>query len=252
MRTLARDAAALLLYPGLLTVALTGLLGELAQGAITRSAGAAAEALRPLVRRPPTTAIAAAALGGLAAVQLTAPYSPLDSGDRNLLVAVFATAAVAWLAWAWEPAQDGGRLFIALAGWLVALLIPAVLAQDLRPQALGSLAVDALLPAKAAAAALYLLALPAIVGLLGRGRPAPQRIWLWLPSAGLFPSVFLPPAGDDAAGLLRFFAVAASVTLLTLVLGRVLRGPRPERLHAYAVAAVAAVAVLLTGIAISR
>ena len=249
MGTLALDGAALLLYPGLLTVAVAGVLGELAQAVAAGRPAPPAVLLRPLLRRPPVTALAAAALGALAAVQLAAPYSPFDGGDRNLLVAAFAAGATAWLAWAWDPGEDGRLLFVGLAGWLVALLAPAVLAQDLRPQALGNLTVGALLPAKVAAAALYLVSLPAAAGLLGRGLAREQRLWLWLPGAGLFASVYLPPAPDDLFGLVRFFAAAAAAAVLAVLVARAVRGAAREAWYARGVVLLLAVTLGLAVVA---
>lgn len=218
MRTVLVDAVALLIYPGLLTAAAAGVLGELAQARLFAGRVRARAVIRPLFVKPPATAVAAAVAGALAAAQLGAPFSPLDALDRNVLVAITCGAAIAWLGWAWTPGEAGSVVMAGVSGWAVALLAPAVVAQDLHPAALAALTVSAAVPAKLAAAVLYVVSLPALLDLAKGSRP--QRLWLWLPAGCLFASVFMPPASDDALDLARFFGSAALAVAVALGLGR--------------------------------
>jgi hypothetical protein len=201
-------ALAYLVYPGLATVFALGLLGEWANGR-------ALPVVRPLLRRPPLLVVLAALLSALAAAQLGAPFNPLASGDRNLLVAAVAVGAGAALGLDAGWARRTPVLMPALAGWTASLLVPAVLAQDLHPGVLASLALGPALPLKVASALLYLLAGGALLEAAGQE----VRQWLWLPVAGLFASVFVPAPGDDAAGLFAFFAATLGALAVMLALG---------------------------------
>jgi len=244
----------LLVFPGAAAAVAVGLAAELgAAWALRPAAGLAgaarslAAALRPrpeaLRRRTlPPLAGAAGLLSLLAATQVAAPFSPVAAGDRNLWVAAAALAAGGWITWTWGWNRAGVRPRLMLAvqlAWLVALLGPALVPQNLRPPALGAVAVAGLVPLKLAAAILYLLCLPALLQLIPEAAPqgppggpagaagleqagfTAVRILLWLPYCGLFASLYFPPSGDDALGLLRFAlltwgagAIAASVAAI--------------------------------------
>lgn len=203
MAEVAAAAVALLLYPGLAAVFVVGLAGRWAD------AGAGAD-LRRLLRRPPLTVLAAALLAALAASQAGAPFNPLSSVDRNLLVAAAAVGAAAALGLDAGWGRRAPLLLLGLAAWTVALLVPAVLAQDVHPGVLASLASGPAVALKAAAAVVYLGGGAVLITAAG----GDVRPWLWLPLAALFASVFVPPAGDDAAGALAFGGAAGGALAL--------------------------------------
>lgn len=237
----------LLVYPGLLALALLGFFAEAgAAWALVPERGGPLPAARsmlaglrprPGLRTLPPLAGIAAVLTLLAATQVAAPLSPVPAPERNLLVAAFALAATGWLTWAWgwtRPQIDPGLLLLVQVCWLVALLAPAVVPENLRPQVLGGVVVRQLIPLKVAASVLYLLCLPVLLQLIheaapqglpgaaGRRRPGLEqagfsavRILLWLPYCGLFSSLFFPP-GEDPAGLARFAATTAGAALVAI------------------------------------
>src|SRR5207253_10909491 len=125
------------------------------------------------------------------------PCTPVSSTEQGVRVAVVAVVAAASVASAESPAPRPGLGALAHAGWLVAMLGPAVAAGTLRPTVLAAIAVPIELPVKVAAALLALLCLPVALQLVPEGRPRPPAaasLALWLPFCGLFASVFLPPA----------------------------------------------------------
>src|SRR5262249_48228664 len=80
----APETLALLLYPGLVTVALFGLLIEIAWSAVARQSFGNLDIAR---RRPPTVQVIVALLAMLAAAQFAAPFNPVPAADRNLVIA---------------------------------------------------------------------------------------------------------------------------------------------------------------------
>jgi hypothetical protein len=224
---LATHSAALLLYPGLLLVAAFGLLCELVWTRLTLGLWIMPE----LPRRRPTPVVATVALCAvLAAVQLAAPLNPVAGDQRNVVLAAVALAFTAWaeLALTVEFVAEPGLLLVVQVFWLVAVLGPAVQPESLRPQVLGNVLVPGLLPAKVACAFLYLMCTPALLRLwpLGptgerRGRPRLDlaRMLSWFPYAGLFTTLFFTPSSDDAAGLLRFFAITLLISGALVALG---------------------------------
>jgi hypothetical protein len=195
-------------------------------------------------------------------------YGSPGHGPR--LVAGMALAATAWLTWAWgwtRPQIDPGLLLLVQVCWLVALLTPAIVPENLRPQVLGAVMVRELLPLKIAATVLYALCLPVLLQLIhesapqglpgasGRGRPGLEqagfsvvRVLLWLPYCGLFSSLFFPPAGDDLVGALRFAGTTIGVGALSIVLAAYLtRRPAAatRRVYLRLVAPFAAFTVLV-------
>ena len=205
MAALGLEVLALALYPG---VAVTGLIGFLCEAALRGRRPRTA--LRGL-RRPALAFLAAAALGSIAAAQLAAPFNQAPDPDRNLLVALVAGAACAITAWAAGEGRDGGVFLLGLAALVTSALVPAVLAQDLHPQVLGASGIVAADPVHLGAAAVYVAGLTAVLWAL---RASPLRLWLWLPLAGLFASVFLPRPGDDLQGFLQFYGAAAGCAAL--------------------------------------
>jgi len=243
--------AALLLYPGALAILVLGSAAEagaawalvperggLLPAARTVLQGVRARAAAPLLLPP--LAGAAALLVLLASTEVAAPFNPVPTAERNLLVAAVALSAGSWITWAWGWGRAGldPRLLLAGQGcWLVSLLAPAIVPENLRPQVLGAIVVTSLLPLKLAAGVLYLLCLPALLQLLpeaapqglpgaaGRSGPGLEqagfgivRVLLWAPYCGLFTSLFFPPSTDDAAGVLRFLGISAGAAALAIVL----------------------------------
>lgn len=252
--SLASHSLALVIYPGLLMVGTFGGMAEAVWVRLTH--GVWPE--RP--RRRPTALVSTVVLCAiLAAVQLAAPFNPMPADERSVVVAAAALAFTVWagLALTIESVAEPGLLLFVQVCWLLAVLGPAVQPESLRPQALGNVLVPALMPLKVASGFLYLLCLPALLRLLPFA-PEPDRrtsprfdvaraLW-WFPYCGLFTTLFFPPSGDDALGLLRFFAITALVAGVVLGAGVVVRrrGSEAARgFYARAVAPYAGLVVLL-------
>ena len=166
-------------------------------------------------------------------VQLAAPFNPVPSDERSVVVAAVALAFTVWaeLALTVEHVAEPRLLLIVQFCWLLAVLGPAVQPESLRPQVLGNLLVPALLPAKLASGALYLLCLPALLRLWpivpkGDRRTHPRlnaaRAFCWFPYCGLFTTLFFPPSDNDVLGLLRFFGITALVAAALIGVGAVM------------------------------
>jgi hypothetical protein len=243
-------SVALIAFPGALTLVLLGALGEWGaawalvpeRGGLVPAGRSVLRALLPSVRPLglPPMATAAALMTLLAATQLAIPLSPVPTGERNLMVAAIALATAGWAAWAWgwNRRELNPRLVVAVqAVWLLAVFAPAVVPENLRPEALGAVMIGSLLPLKIACAVLYLFSLPVLMQLIpeaapqglpaasGRRQPGLEaagfglvRVLLWLPYCGLFASLYFPPFGDDAVGLLRFLGVTAGSAAVAIFL----------------------------------
>jgi hypothetical protein len=236
---------ALIVYPGLLTMAGLGLAAEIgAAWALVPERGGAAEAAPATLRalRPPRAlpplAIAAALLALTAATQLAAPFTPVPPAQRNALLAAVALLGASWLTWSWGWGRRGTSPEVVLAVqacWLLAVLLPAIEPGNLRPQALGAVVLGALVPLKIACGVLYVACLPALLMLLPEAAPqgppgsvvrgrVPEetgftivRALLWLPYCGLFTSLFFP-SSDDAIGGARFLLVTAGAAAVGIAL----------------------------------
>ena len=237
---IAVHSAALVAFPGALTLLLLGSLAEWGaawalvpeRGLLPAGRsllGAVRPSARPLALPPMATT--AALLTLLAATQLAVPLSPVPEAERNVMVAAIALATSGWAAWAWgwNRRELNLRLVLSVqAAWLVAVFAPAIVPQNLRPETLGAVMIGSLLPVKLASAILYLLCLPVLLQLIpqaapqglpaaaGRRDPGLEaagfelvRVLHWLPYCGLFASLYFPPFGDDGVGLLRFLGVTA-------------------------------------------
>jgi hypothetical protein len=270
---LALDTVALLVYPGLLACLVVGLAAETAAARALGGGPGVISQLWPALRKRtlPPLAAAAALLVLLAASQLSLPFSPLPATERNLLVAAIAIPSAGWLAWSWgwwhaRQLLDARLVLAVQACWLVALLAPALVAQSLRPRVLGAVLLLSQLPLKILAAALFLACLPVLLHLLPEAAPegvpgsveaagngpegtgfAGVRVLLWLPLCGLFASVFVPPAGDDARDLVAFAAVTLGAAGAAILLAMALTRWRllPARLLYLRVAAPLALTALL-------
>jgi hypothetical protein len=254
MGELALHAVALLVYPGALLVFGLGLAAELAVSMV--GPRAAVRTLLPAIGSP--LGVPAALLAVLAAVQLAIPFNPVHPVERNLLVAAISLAGVSWLGWAraWSgPGEAARLLLVAQACWLVALLAPALISESLRPQVLGAVAVPAAIPLKIGSAALYLLCLPMLLGLVPEGERqggvSVTRALLWLPLCGLFAALFFPPAPDSPGGLLRFAALTLATAGAAVLIGALARRrqPFPSALLYLRVAPALAALVLLVAAA---
>lgn len=224
---IATHAVGLLLYPGLVLIAIFGAMVEVVWMRLTLGD----RGWPQMPRRRPTPVVATIALcASLAAVQLAVPLNPVPGDERSVVLAAVALAFTAWaeLALTVEFVPAPGLLLVIQVLWLLAVLGPAVQPESLRPQVLGNVLVPALLPAKIACAFLYLLCMPALLRLWPlappsdrRGRPRLDiaRMLCWFPYCGLFTTLFITPSTDDVTGLLRFFAITLVVVAVVVAIG---------------------------------
>src|SRR5713226_7906245 len=236
---LATHTVALLLYPGLVMIALFGTAAESLWVRVCEGRW-----VRPdfTWRRPSPVLTTVALSAMLAAVQMSAAFNLVPSDERNLIIAAIALGLTVWveLALGTEMFAEPGLLLVVQCAWLVAVLGPAVELQSLRPPVLGAVLVLSLLPLKVAAGILYLLCLPALLKLWpipavgerrGQRRLDATRVLAWWPSCGLFATLWFPPSSDDVLGVARFLglvvAAAAFCVIAGVLLGR--RGAEPAR-----------------------
>lgn len=227
LSALATHSVALVLYPGLLTVVIFGAAAEVAWTRLAQGIWILPSTLREL-RSPVVATVSLFSI--LVAVQLAAPFNPVPSVERNVILAVIVLAFTVWveLALTVEVVPAPGLLLIIQFCWLVAVLGPAVQPESLRPQVLGNVLVSSLLPVKVASGFLYLLCLPALLRLWPltppverRSRPRfdTVRALCWFPYCGLFATLFFPPSADDGLGLLRFFGIVLGAGVLCIAAG---------------------------------
>lgn len=224
-------AAALALYPGLLTMAAIGALVELGWMRVSRPKWQWPE----LPRRGPSPVVATVAVCAVvASVQLAAPLNPVPGDERSVVLAAVALAFTAWaeLALTVEFVAEPGMLLVVQVCWLLAVLGPAVQPESLRPQVLGNVIVPALLPVKIACAFLYLLCMPALLRIWPftpaadkrmRPRLDAGRLLSWFPYCGLFTTLFLPPPTEDFVGLVRFFGITFGVAAIVIAFSSLMR-----------------------------
>jgi hypothetical protein len=256
LSALATHTVALVLYPGLLTMAAFGFAAEVAWKRVTQGQWVVPASAREL-RSPVVATVALFAV--LAAVQVAAPFNPVPSVERNVIVAAMVLAFTVWaeLALTVEFIPAPGLLLVVQFCWLLAVLGPAVEPESLRPQVLGNVLVSSLLPVKVASGFLYLLCLPALLRLWpltppGDRRARPRfeaiRALCWFPYCALFTTLFFPPSADDVLGLLRFVGITLGVAVLGIVTGAVMlrRGVETARgLYRRAVAPYALLVLVL-------
>jgi hypothetical protein len=261
----AGETLALVLYPGLVTVALFGLGIEVVWSAVARQSIGRLNAGR---WRPPTVQVIVALLALLAAAQFAAPFNPVPLADRNLVIAAIAIGFTAWAELALDPelVARPGLVLVIQACWLVSVLGPAIEPESVRPQVLGNVLVPALLPVKVACGFLYLLCLPALMQLWPVAGPAERRArprfnatraMLWFPYCGLFTTLFFPPPADDLIGVVRFFGITFVAALLCVLTGSLLARRGAERargLYARAVApySLLVLALIVVTVALAR
>lgn len=254
LSALASHTLALVVYPGLLTITVFGLVAEIAWTRARHGAW-----VMPERERPSLVIATVALMSMLVAVQLAAPFNPVPSAERNVIVAAIALAFTVWaaLALAAEFVPAAGLLLVIQFCWLLAVLGPAVQPESLRPQVLGNILVGSLLPVKVASAFLYMLCMPALLRLWPLAPPSDRRsrprldtvrALCWLPYCGLFTTLFFPPSADDALGILRFFGITLAVAALGIGAGLLLarRGAEASQsLYRRAVAPYALVVLLV-------
>lgn len=250
LTALATHSLALVAYPGLLTVLVFGSIAETAWARISQGVwippfrvvgeGVGIRSMR--LERPTPVVATVALLSMLVAVQMAAPFDPVPSAERNVIVAAVVLAFTVWaeLALTLEFVPSPGLLLVIQLCWLLAALGPAVQPESLRPQVLGNVLVSSLLPVKIASGFLYLLCLPALLRLWpltpprdrrARARFDMVRALCWLPYCGLFTTLFFPPSVDDVLGVLRFFGITIVVAALCIGAGALmaLRGAEAVR-----------------------
>lgn len=228
---LATHSAALLLYPGLITIVIFGSAAESAWVRI--SEGRWVPPAFP--RHRPSAILTTVALSSmLASAQLAAPFNAVPSEERNLIVAAISLGLIVWaeLALGIELFSEPGLLLLVQSCWLIAVLGPAVELQSLRPQVLGAVLVPSLLPLKVGSGLLYLLCLPALLKLWPLPLPGERRssrrldamrVLSWWPYCGLLATLYFPPASDDLTGLGRFFGLSLAVAAVCLLAGALMR-----------------------------
>lgn len=253
LAAIATHVLALLVYPGLPTLALFGFVIE---ALWSRIAGGWQVVPRPRLARPPIVLVAVALLAVLAAVQVAAPFNPVPPGERNVIIATVAIGFTAWAELALDPelVAGPGLLLVIQACWVLSVLGPAIEPESLRPQVLGNVLVPGLLPVKVASGFLYLLCLPALLRLWPVSPPADRRTrprfnttraLVWFPYCGLFTTLFFPPQGDDVIGLVRFFGLSIGVAALCLIAAALLARRGAERARGLYTRAVAPYSVLV-------
>jgi len=258
LSALATHTLALLVYPGLLTTIVFGGAVELVWARASQGGWATSDLVKV---RPSPVFVTVALFSILAAVQLAAPFNPVPSEERNLIIVALALAFTAWieLALTIELVPSPGLLLVIQFSWLLAVLGPAVEPQSLRPQVLGNVVVPALLPLKVASGFLYLLCLPALLKLWPLPAPGDRRSrsrfdlvrgLCWFPYCGLFATLFFRPSADDAIGFLRFFGLCLGVAAVMVFAGVVMRRRGAELARGLYYRAVAPYAALVLALVV--
>src|SRR5260370_13247944 len=222
---LATPTVGLLLYPGLLMIAL---FGTAAEGVWVRVSEG--RWVRPdFPWRRPSPVLTTVALSAMLAVgQRSAAFNLVPADELTLIIAAIALGLTVWveLALGSEMFAEPGLLLVVQVCWLVAVLGPAVEPQSLRPQVLGAVLVPSLLPLKVASGILYLLCLPALLKLWPIPAPGERRasrrldamrVLCWWPYCGLVATLYFPPPPDDLLGLARFLGVSLTVAGLCIL-----------------------------------
>ena len=254
LSALASHTVALVVYPGLMTIAIFGLVAEVAWSRVRLGTW-----VLPARGRPSPVVATVALLSMLVAVQLAAPFNPVPSAERNVIVAAIVLAFAIWaeLVLTVDVVPAPGLLLVIQFCWLLAVLGPAVQPESLRPQVLGNVLVSSLLPVKVASGFLYLLCMPALLRMWPLTTPSDRRsrprldtvrALFWLPYCGLFTTLFFPPSADDLLGVLRFFGITVAVAALCIVAGALMvrRGAEAARgLYRRAVAPYALVVLVV-------
>jgi len=229
--SIASHAVAVLVYPGLLAMVAFGSVVELVWMRVSRWD----RRWPDLPRRRLTPVLATIALCAVvSAVQVAAPFNQVPGDERSVVIAAAGLAFATWaeLALTVEFIAAPGLMLIVQLCWLLAVLGLAVQTESLRPQALGNVQVQGVLPLKVACAFLYLLSVPALLRLWPLASPADRRegrrldgarILTWFPYCGLFTTIFFPPSSEDLLGFLRFMGITFGVAGVVIVAGLAIR-----------------------------
>src|SRR5260370_12890230 len=146
---LATHTVALLLYPGLVMIALFGTAAESVWVRVSEGRW-----VRPDFpwRRPSPVLTTVALSAMLAAVQMSAAFNLVPSDERNLIIAAIALGLTVWveLALGSQMFAEPGLLLVVQVCWLVAVLFPACEPHTLPPQFLRPSLLAALLPVSVA------------------------------------------------------------------------------------------------------
>src|SRR4029077_13510697 len=121
LSALATHSLALVVYPGLLTVIAFGLVVEV----LYRRVALGAWSFRLPARQRPSPVLATVALFTIVvAVQLAAPFNPVPSLERNVILAAIVLACTVWveLALTVEFVPAPGLLLVIQFCWLLAVL----------------------------------------------------------------------------------------------------------------------------------
>lgn len=239
IQEVALQAAALLLFPGALSILFFGLVVE--GGARALLGAPDGRGLWRQVRSGlgPVNPAAGGALALLAlgATQVAVPLSPVPATEHTVLIALGALGASAWLLWllAGAGATAGRLLLLGQVVWVVAVLGPALGAGSLMPAQVEGTTLPLQVIERVAAAITYLAALPALLLLpepeerfSGSGQVA--RLLSWAPLSALFASLVLPTLRANAAGILLFALICVGACVLAALAAVPLR-QRPELLH---------------------
>jgi hypothetical protein len=200
---LATHSAALLLYPGLVIIALFGSAAESVWIRITERRWVLPE----IPWHRPSAVLTTVALASmLASVQLAAPFNLVPSEERNLIVAAISLGIIVWaeLALGAELFGEPGLLLLVQCCWLVAVLGPAV-----EPQSLPAL--------------LKLWPMPVPGERRATRRLDALRVLSWWPYCGLFATLYFPPSADDVLGIMRFIGLTVLVAAICVFAGALMR-----------------------------
>jgi hypothetical protein len=256
LSALAAHSLALVIYPGLFIVVIFGFAAEIAWERVAQGRW-----ILPPRKRPSPVLATVALFTIVVAVQLAAPFNPVPSAERNVIVAATVLAFTVWadVALTHEFVPAPGLLLVIQFCWLLAVLGPAVQPESLRPQVLGNVLVPSLLPVKVASGFLYLLCVPALLRLWpltppGDRRSRPRfdsvRALCWLPYCGLFTTLFFPPPADDVLGVMRFFGITLAVAALWIFAGALMLRRGAAAVRGLYQRAVAPYAVLVLAVVV--
>ncbi|MGH7913005.1 MAG: hypothetical protein ACREQM_02605 [Candidatus Dormibacteraceae bacterium] len=250
------QAVALLLFPGVVSILVFGLVVEGGARALLGAPDGRGllREMRGGVRRLAPLGVGGALLLALGTTQVAVPLSPVPPGEHTLLVAIGALAAGGWLLWLLAGAGivAGRILLLAQVTWAIALLAPALASGSLLPVQLGVTTLPPQVAARVAAGVAYLVALPGLLLLAERedrfsAGGQVVRMLSWAPQTGLFASLVLPSLRANAAGVLLFALICVGASAVAVIVAVPLRR-RPEllqRAYPRVLAALAFIALVL-------
>lgn len=228
----AAQAIALLLFPGVLSILVFGLVVEGGARALMGAPdgrGLLRQA-RSGLRRVAPAAGGAVVLLALGASQVAVPLTPVPASEHTVFLALGALGAGGWLLWMLAGADPaaGRLLLLAQLVWALAVLGPALAAGSLMPAEVESSTLPLQVIERIVAAVAYLSALPALLLLCEpeeRFSASGQvvRMLSWAPQTALFASLVLPTLRDNAAGVLLFALICVGACLVAALMAVPLR-----------------------------